>query len=250
VTATGADDSIDPKDLKRLQEEFSFVEWGILVSEAKVGGRRFPSEEWIAELCGDPTTMHGKELGPEAKLNISVHLCGRYVRQVCKGNFGWTRGWVKKLLEMAQRVQLNFHARSHQILNIPYVAEVIRKQWPEKQVILQADGVNNHIAVNLHDAGCDVALLYDRSGGAGILPDTWPRPDHDLYCGYAGGLSAGNVVEQLELIYEQVNAVHDLPVWIDAETHLRSEDNATFSIDKVYRYLSRAEPFALGVRNR
>ena len=57
VTITGADDSVDPLQLRALSLEFPFVEWGILVSHSNTictsyPKPRFPSPKWIADLQG------------------------------------------------------------------------------------------------------------------------------------------------------------------------------------------------------
>ncbi len=233
VTVTGADDSTTPEILAEIQKEFPFVEWGILVSEhrtLKGGCARFPTPAWLSGL--------------QPSLNLSTHLCGRWVRQLCKGDWSWMADSfaVGMLLSDSQRVQFNFHACAHTV-DRTQMAKDIKKQLPGRQVICQIDGVNNDIVNYLYAEHCNVAALYDASGGAGKLPVKWEDELPGIYCGYAGGLSPDNVVEQLELI----EGVADVPSWIDAETHLRSEDNETFDIDKVRAFLKAAEPWVLDV---
>ena len=47
---TGADDSVDPKELFRISEKYPFVEWGILFSKSATGRYRYPSKEWIVNF--------------------------------------------------------------------------------------------------------------------------------------------------------------------------------------------------------
>ena len=54
VTITGADDSVEPKEIAELTKGFPFVEWGILLENGIYSGRRFPSRDWIAEAAQDP----------------------------------------------------------------------------------------------------------------------------------------------------------------------------------------------------
>ena len=76
--------------------------------------------------------------------------------------------------------------------------------------------------------------LFDLSGGAGILPESWPKAKGE-YCGYAGGLSPENLEEQLEKIKCVVD--EDQKIWIDVETHVRSSDDKQFDLDKVRKFL-------------
>ncbi|KKN73542.1 hypothetical protein LCGC14_0399930 [marine sediment metagenome] len=250
VTITGADDSVRPRELKSFQEEFPFVEWGILVSQHKTfpdGAPRFPSPEWLWEICGDPNTPFGRELGPGAGLRLSVHLCGRWVREVCKNEWGWlqpeTSSPVIGIITMAQRVQLNFHSYIHKITDRAQLAKKLSYVWPRKQVICQVDGANDDIVSNLYDDGANVAGLYDRSGGAGVLPDAWSPPLKGIYSGYAGGLSPKNVEAQLTIINKLVTD----PIWIDVESHVRSEDDQQFDLVKVHDFLERVEPWVINL---
>jgi phosphoribosylanthranilate isomerase len=102
------------------------------------------------------------------------------------------------------------------------------------------DDVNNDILDVAKEAGVNAAPLFDLSGGAGVLPENWPVANG--YCGYAGGLSPENVQGQLELI-EQVAG--DGPIWIDVETHVRSEDDKIFDLDKVRAFIENVLPWVM-----
>ena len=231
VTVTGADESIDPIQLRMIQEDYPFVEWGILVSEHKTmkgGCARFPPPRWLAKL--DPT------LG----LSLSVHLCGSWVRRVCQADFSWLTKpenyGIALLITEADRVQLNFHSYVHKIKDVRELAKQLNVWWPHAQIICQVDGVNDEIVSHLHDEGANVAALYDKSGGAGKLPAAWKHPLKGIYCGYAGGLSPENVMDQLD----EIGKVAEAPSWIDAETHLRAEDDRRFAVEKVMKFIAGA----------
>ncbi len=104
VTITGADDSTDVQWMLSMQERFPFVEWGLLVSKSQMGRYRFPSLDWLAKLAPH-----------QDKLATSMHVCGKWVREICNGN------WVNLLIDVGlvaggcQRVQLNFHAHTHKL---------------------------------------------------------------------------------------------------------------------------------------
>lgn len=230
VTITGADDSVDVDALVALSEEFPFVEWGILLSASSMGSSRFPTETWMAHL------MH-----LDADLQLSGHLCGGWVRDLALGVRTY-QTWLESQTwpRTFDRLQLNFHAQRHRWDAAALVMALHAKvMGPPEEVILQFDGVNHDMLGDLQraasvNATLSVAPLFDLSGGAGVLPAAWPTPCA-AYCGYAGGLSPDNLEAQLVLIEQAAGP--DQRVWIDVETHVRSEDDKVFDLAKVRRFL-------------
>lgn len=234
ATVTGADDSVKHDELVFLSKAFTFAEWGILLSKRSMGSPRFPTREWMLKL---------QEVAKQEVLNLSGHICGRWVRDICVGNWS-IADELGDILGIFQRIQLNFHAEVHVLNRETFVAGLksISQKYPF-QFIFQMDGVNNDILDVAVKAGINAVPLFDRSGGAGILPDQWPRPIAK-FCGYAGGLSPDNVADQLDRIYEAVHGESsktDVQVWIDAERRLRSEDDTKLELDKVSHYLEGAK---------
>lgn len=228
VTVTGADDSVRVEDLVKIQEEYPFVEWGILLSKSSEGRPRFPSMGWINVLSA-----------VKNKLTLSGHLCGRWVRDICDGK--------KTLYEdrpelegLFGRYQLNFHSYRHRIKDKTAFAAAVA-DLSVQQVILQFDKVNNELLLHLLRQQIDAVPLFDTSGGAGVLPGNWPKA-LDVYSGYAGGLSPENLAEQMKLVSQVCG---DGPIWIDAETRLRSSDNSQFDLEKVCRFLDEAKPWLI-----
>jgi hypothetical protein len=226
VTITGADDSISAHNLKSISKEFPFVEWGILFSLSSQGGYRFPSERWIAQL-------------PEG-LNYAAHLCGRYVRDlVLDVNPSWESNRYNRP-EIFQRVQLNFHGQFHKahfdLGNVLSFRDSVH--W-----IFQCDGVNDESVKRLVLEEPDLREpLFDTSGGAGVLPDTWPDAWPGIYCGYAGGLGPDNVLEQLGRVRRKTEGQ---AFWIDMERRVRSEDDSRFDLDKVTQVLADCAPLVV-----
>jgi hypothetical protein len=226
VTVTGADDSIKPEDLVPLTEKYPFVEWGILFSGSRQGGPRYPSDGWISKL------MHP---AMQNRLpNLCAHLCGKWVRDlVLDGKATW---WEKYrgYAEIFKRVQLNFHGQFHKAGK----GFSGRLKNLEHDFILQHDGVNDATILAL-GADLPVSPLFDRSGGAGVLPASWPKPIWK-YQGYAGGLSPENIEDELHRI---LDAAGESRIWIDVETRVRSEDDGRFDLGKVELFLKRCQPF-------
>jgi hypothetical protein len=226
VTITGADDSIAPAHLPALTRKYPFVEWGILFSGSRQGTPRYPSATWLGALA---------EHAFNVEMDLSAHLCGRWVRDlVLKGEFSF-KDEYNSLWPIFQRLQLNFHGQFHKAcLGFRQQLALCR----EKEFVLQHDGVNDETILTL-GAMLPVVPLFDRSGGAGVIPKDWPKPIWK-YCGYAGGLGPENIVDEIRRIGEVVG---DSRIWIDMETRVRSSDDAQFDLEKVERCLQLAAQF-------
>lgn len=228
VTLTGADDTVDPQELVRIHERFPFVEWGILLSASAQGGHRFPSQKWLSGLRA--------AIADKPTMKLSLHVCGRWVRSICGGN--WTplvfnAGWI---IDRASRVQLNFHAYQHLMSDTFCAAARTMCSAHEWQLVFQVDGVNDHLVAKARDLGVDAVPLFDRSGGAGVSPDEWPAPITRVYCGYAGGIGPDNVVSEIARIRAVCQPTSR--VWIDMESKLYDADDR-FSIEKCESVLSQ-----------
>jgi hypothetical protein len=239
VTITGADDSVSPVSLFPLTKMFPYVEWGILLSRLSESRPRFPSMAWLERLVA----LEGRLA---TQLPLCGHLCGSWVRDLLRGvpSFFHER---PQLGGAFQRMQINTHAQALDIVEHRFTA-ALREYSPREGYIFQMDGVNMAPFEKAQIASCNwpesiafkVYPLFDLSGGAGILPDAWPAPISS-YCGYAGGLSPTNVVEQLQAIEAKVPETQR--VWIDVETHVRTDDNSRLDLDKVFEFLKACEPF-------
>ena len=231
VTITGADSNTDPQWMAKVSESHPFVEWGILLSANEEGkSPRFPTLAWMEKLRDVAKT------NPEMKL--SGHLCGRWVRDLCLGmrTFERERPCIAR---MFHRVQLNFHAQPHKMALEPFVLAL--KGWDVGQYIFQADEVNQSALAAVREQGVDAVPLFDTSGGAGVEPDSWPAPMLP-YSGYAGGLHPERLGQQLRRI-ARVTENSAVPIWIDVETHVRSDDDQRLVPSKVQRFLDACEPF-------
>jgi N-(5'phosphoribosyl)anthranilate (PRA) isomerase len=208
VTLTGADDTTDVGELVALSKEYPWVEWGILVSQKQEGHGRFPSRSWI-----DRFTAAARE----HRLRVATHLCGKWVRQLLVGEIAW--GDLPSCFGVSQRIQINTHAEPH-VSTLRMMAHLLTLQSVGRKVIFQWDGVNDHLAAAARAYGVECGILFDKSGGAGELPDSWPAAHPTLPCGYAGGLGPDNVVAQIQ----RIEAVCSQPYWIDMEGRLRTND--------------------------
>lgn len=218
-TFTGANDQTRTQEMIEISAEFPFAEWGILVSSSSWGTSRFPSPEWIEALS---ITAPG--------LPLSMHLCGKLVKDFMKGIDDGLKDIPEfHIAGMFDRVQLNTHGFSHKFESIGLIN--LLEKYHDKEFIFQFDNKNEHILRDVATQADNISTLFDLSHGAGVLPTSWPEPIEGIKCGYAGGLSPDNLMEQIALIDSKTRGKD---VWIDIETHVRSEDDQTFDLNKVH----------------
>jgi hypothetical protein len=226
VTITGADDSVAPASLLPLTRRYPFVEWGILFSGSRQGTPRYPSATWLGALADHAFSN---------EMDLSAHLCGRWVRDLVLHGDLTFKDEYNSLWPIFQRLQLNFHGQFHKaVLGFRQQLSLCR----DKEFILQHDGVNDETILTL-GAALPVVPLFDRSGGAGIVPKDWPKPIWK-YQGYAGGLGPENIEAEIHRIGEAAGGSR---IWIDMETKVRSADDTKFDLEKVETCLRLAEPF-------
>jgi hypothetical protein len=238
VTVTGADDTVDPAALLPLQARYPHAEFGILLSQGRVGSEagcnRFPGSKWLRQLAA---------VAAGGKLRLSGHLCGNWVRTALAG--AWPADAVEAaapgLAATVKRWQLNTHSQPHNVCPraLDGVLRVLAADGVE--VIFQLDGLAGPVAADhyLKLGHKNISGLFDLSAGAGRLPDQWPTPVPGLRCGYAGGLSPENAAEQAEL----VQRVALQGSWVDAETKLRSDKDDSFDLGRVEAFLAAWEPW-------
>ena len=233
ITVTGADDSIDPTELDKITMKYPFVEFGILLSKNSMGTPRFPSKEWLQKLA---------KLNESSSIdNFSAHVCGQWVRDILVGNYpDWQKeiGIKNSFFDiMFSRYQLNTHGVYHE-----FDLNKIRYFLNSKNVIFQYDEVNTDLIFTSMEEGIrEVSVLFDISHGNGKLPENWPIPLEGVFCGYAGGLSPDNLEENLIKLEKLVG--EDWKIWVDAETHLRSNYGTVFDLNKVEKFLEIAKPW-------
>lgn len=226
VTMTGPDDSVSFDECLKMTEEFPFVEWGILVSASQIGSPRFPSIEWLKTI-------------PKGIPNLSMHLCGRWVRDLLIGKVSFPI----EFLDCFRRIQLNFHDERTECKPVEF-AKALRGIGLNKQFIFQIDRTagNRHMwAAKEADPELNLVPLFDVSGGAGESPRQWPKPfpEHH-YHGYAGGIGPDNIFNELKRIRE---VAHGYKVWIDMETKVRSDNDRLFDFNKVGFVLATCRPY-------
>lgn len=220
LTFTGLDERTDLRELARANQAWPAIEWGILASKSQMGkNQRYPSLECIQEII---------KFSKEMCIRLALHINGKWCRDFLNGDptiFQDCPGFGDAGFE---RIQLNFHDEK-----MCYDAELcydMVRTIPEMrgllQIITQLDSTNPKVSIDLIETFTrggslySIVPLFDKSGGAGIVPDLWP-PAMTWKNGYAGGLGPHNIREEFWKIEE---AAGGTAFWIDMETHIRTDE--------------------------
>lgn len=197
ITFTGVDDHTDPDGLLQLAKDYP-VEFGVLFSPKRQGNEpRYPKLETIEWIV---STM---------PLRWAAHLCGGDAREVIES----MQSTHDDILRHFQRAQINTAD--------PKVMPTLIGQWAAERnlrAILQCRSSFPRVA--------SVDVLFDASGGRGLVPDAWPAPTRTTFCGYAGGLRPENVAEVVGIL-----GLSDIHYWIDVESGVRDEQDR-FDLNK------------------
>ncbi len=219
VTFTGADPSCSVDALMGLLEEAPWVELAFLYSASQCGAGRYPPASWIRETVDTIEECIGRG-------RVALHLCG-------SARFRFLEGQEVDpelgSLDRFSRIQLNGK------LTREYgnAMDTLLQGYPERRLIVQ-DVHSADLLAALPPFGSPVQVLFDASGGRGILRASWPRPIVGHVCGYAGGLGPENIAREIRRI---AAAAGGMPYWIDMESKLRDE-NDHFIVQRARKVLA------------
>ena len=93
----GADDTVDPAELKAISEQHGWVEWGVLFRPEKAGSPRFASDEWLKRLG---------QVNSAGRMRLAGHLCATHVDDLLRGD----TSFVRKLHEVLRLPGPSCHA--------------------------------------------------------------------------------------------------------------------------------------------
>lgn len=196
ITFTGADDHTDASEMAALSRQYP-IEWGILFSPKRQGAGRYPTKQAVMNFIG-------------RKLRLAAHLCGGDARQVM--GF-YSSNWDDLIADHFERAQIN--------TSDPKVNYAQIREWADNQcvrAILQCRAA--FPTTNLVD------ILFDASGGRGILANDWPHAPLGQFVGYAGGLGPNTIADAMQVIPSRAERY-----WIDMESGVRDEQDR-FDLNK------------------
>ena len=246
VTITGADESVDPKELARLTYSYPFVEWGILTSPKSMGEKpRYPGLLWFMRLAAECQKERESMNIPTEELSCSLHICGKWARDIIQGN--WDVFDAELPWDIFHRFQLNISPYFNTI-GQPFFDGVEReiKNLVDREIIFQInpETVDLQIVEKLSEWLFDLKIthsfLYDKSGGKGIIPTCWVNPLQQIADWFAVGFAGGLNPHILEKQLEEIATVAGTPRnWIDVESAVRTDEK--FDLALVEMFLKKAE---------
>jgi hypothetical protein len=191
ITVTGVDEHTPLQALLNIAR-MPNVEVSFLYTRTPEGRNRYPSRDWLIRAL------------PRVSGHAALHVCGSGARaELVSGDMG-------DLLAHVRRIQVNGILQADEVERICYA-------YPSHGVITQHKPENAHL---LAVQAPNHALLIDASGGRGLAPDGWHRPDTAKAVGFAGGLGPSSMTVELPRI--QTAAIGDW--WVDMEGKIRTED--------------------------
>lgn len=189
LTLTGLDQAMGLGTLQGLLD-MGRVELAFLYSLDEASAR-FVELAWMQVML------------PRLRGRLALHVCGpRARRQLRDGGLG-------SLMSCLARVQVNGAVHANELPGLLARVPLLVTQHDAVNAPLAAAKVERH------------ALLVDASGGRGLLPVTWERPETAKPVGFAGGLSPDNLGSQMP----KIAAVARGDWWVDMESQLRNEED-------------------------
>lgn len=201
ITMTGIDIRTDIDALPQC------VEYGVLYSANPNGRNRYPARNEIPDI-----------LSNMADFSTALHVCGSQAKNQLINHR------LDDLTCKVQRIQVNGVVTPDELRTICSV-------YPDNAIITQHN-ICNASLVSIEVLSLNHSLLVDNSGGRGVLPDKWERPDTWKKVGFAGGIGPSNICS----VWNSVELVAKGEWWIDMETSLRDDDD-WFSITKAQQVL-------------
>mmetsp|Transcript_77866 Transcript_77866/g.161769 ORF Transcript_77866/g.161769 Transcript_77866/m.161769 type:complete len:404 (-) Transcript_77866:55-1266(-) len=253
LSLSGVDDSVTPRTLCDISQEYSFVEWGVNFRAEKQGMEpRYASLTWLRQLQEE---IDSRQTGKSAPIQFAAHLGGEYCVDVLKGD----TSLVKTLWEDYGFLRIHLcPTKSHgvnssQLKKYQSTLKSVIVALPQVEFVLLVCKETRALAFQMmNECQPNLAFFYDaeeivngsvKPGGkqaqqqqqqqqqAGQLPRRPPPCPHPgIHCGYGGGLTVDNLTDELRRI-AQVVKTSRRPVWVDLQSGLRTTSNGGRSDD-------------------
>ena len=141
-----------------------------------------------------------------------------------------------------KRIQLNMPRLAAENINADALAKVFH-DFKNQEFIVQYNERTKSAIEKLNKTGAKFSILFDASGGNGILPEIWQKPVYENHpFGYSGGISPENVSQNLDKIQNVTGK--DYETWIDAEGRLKSlalfDEKPLFDVENARAYVQNA----------
>ena len=206
----GADDSVNPRLLALIGQNYPLVEWGILFRPDKEGQPRYASKEWISRLSN---LLNNNKPPTQQKIRLAAHLCGTHVNNLltsCDPSSAKAiDDFLYQLYEWGfRRVQVNATAvngvYTDKLGEGKTMESFIRtiNAHPKLEFIVQKNDETEPLWSALLKRGeCpeNIVFLHDESKGTGKeVTGGWPTDSKFVSTsrkavGFAGGIKPSNV---------------------------------------------------------
>lgn len=265
---SGVDDSVSPRTLCDISQEFSFVEWGVNFRAEKQGKEpRYASLAWLRQLREEIDRR--QQTGKFAPIHFAAHLGGEYCVDVMKGDASLVRtlwedyGFLRVQLSPTRAQGVNSSQLKKYLASLKSVIIAL----PQVEFVLEVTKETRGLSFALMDDpqpnlafffNCEGSQessssnsKFDSKGGSGSgasdatvaasaassLPRRPPACPHPgIHVGYGGGLTVENLRDELRHVAAIVNDPKR-PVWVDLESGLRSQGpgkHDEFDLGKVW----------------
>lgn len=263
---SGVDDSVSPRTLCDISQEFSFVEWGVNFRAEKQGKEpRYASLAWLRQLREEIDRR--QQTGKFAPIHFAAHLGGEYCVDVMKGDTSLVRtlwedyGFLRVQLSPTRAHGVNssqlrkyLSSLRSVIVALPqveFVLEVTRETRGLSFALMDDPQPNLAFFFNCEgqepskgstcSAGGASSSSTAGSGGGDSASSQLPRrpppcPHPGIHVGYGGSLTVETLRDELRRIASIVDDPRR-PVWVDLESGLRSKGpgkHDEFDLGKVW----------------
>lgn len=241
---SGVDDSVSPRTLCDISQEFAFVEWGVNFRAEKQGKEpRYASLGWLRQLREEIDRR--QQTGKFAPIHFAAHLGGEYCVDVMKGDASLVRtlwedyGFLRIQLSPTRANGVNSAQLRKYLSSLKSVIIAL----PQVEFVLEVTKETRGLSFALMDEPQpNLAFLFSSEEPAeGSSSSSTPRrpplcPHPGIHVGYGGGLTVDNLKSELQRIAATVKDPKR-PVWVDLESGLRSQGpgkHDEFDLGKVW----------------
>ena len=224
--------SID--DIIAVGKRWPMAEFAIQAHPSKFSAH-MPRNEWFLTLIEKCMTND---------VNLAMHINSQWRTMICRGKIP---SEITDILNLRRdngkpiigRVQININGGDEKYHFYAKKVAGMICEYPEIEFIFQYAPTQRRRIRTLDKTGVPFSLLYDASGGRGIMPDSWFGPvmgNHKM--GYSGGLSPENIADNLDKICAVLP--YNYKTWIDAEGKLKDPNTKQFDIERAEQYIRNA----------
>ena len=234
----GADDSVNPRLLALIGQNYPLVEWGILFRPDKEGSPRYASKDWVSRLC-----QILKDNQSQDKVRLAAHLCGSHVNDLLASSVSPSSEtaideFLVQLYEWGfRRVQVNATAvngvYTEKLGEGTTMQSFLRtiSAHPKLEFIVQKNDETEPLwsaFLKEEEFPKNITFLHDESKGTGKeVTGGWPTDPRFIATprkaiGFAGGIKPANVKSVAESALQACAASSGNQFWIDMESGVRT----------------------------